>query len=347
MAIAQRRGFTLTELAVLMAVLALLLAMLIPMLAAGKGNNEEKVSANNLRQIGQMHVMYAKDWDGRQWTVTPDDLSVRLNFGAYPTNYPPDIAPPVPLGHDCSGQFWQTGRGWAIQPMWWPANCSIGNFRAWNTQRFNSYANNKVYDPLFWAPRDRSIENVQEYFDLPCEWPGAGTQFFFPTYCMSVAAQVDPEVYRGPSDGGSQQALDLPLGHQTPALASATYPDLKTHMLEHYWLNPLHRNYFIPGTGGVPWFYNMSTRSEPMTLFFDGSVRKLPVLEVLVSNHFVVTGGEDPLWADDPACFGTGGYFESFRADELRYHRPLVDETTSYHVFTRDGIQGRDTIFNK
>jgi len=350
-----RRGFTLIEALAATGAAAAALATLVVAMGSGQGDVRIAVSLNNLRTLGQMHATYASEWDGRQWTVTPDDLSERI--GGYHTSYDPSIAPPVGLGFDCEGEFHETSRGWAIQPMWYIVNCSLGNFRAWNTRPFHQYANGKVYDPLFWAPRDLDLptgdkndlrKRLRDLFTVDCEWPGEGTRFIFPTYCMSIAAQVDPRVYRGPQDGGSNRALDFPLGHRTPNLAAARYPELKTHMMEHFWLNPWPKPPFVPNTGGVPWFFNMSDRAEPATLFFDGSVRLLPNLEVLVSNDIVVRQGEDRLWADDRSCFGSGGYFENFAEPPSNFHvESLVDQTSSHHVFTRDGILGRDTIFSK
>jgi len=346
---ATRSAVTLIDtLAATLTVLALG-AMLIPALGAVDDNVEVEASKNNLRQLGMIHAIYAADWDGRQWTVTPDDLTL-ITHGVYHADYRNnDEVPPVGLGFDCGGEYSDTSRGWAIQPMWYDGNCALGNFRAWNTVPFHQYANGKVYDRMFWAPRDPMAElnpDIRDYWDLDCEWPGSGTPFIFPTYCMSIAAQVDPDVYRAPSRGGAQRALDLDFGHRTPDLASAKYPDLKTQMLEHWWLNPLPDPIVDPNTG-FPWFYNQSDRAMPAALFFDGSVRLLPNMEVLRSNDTVVRGGGDPLWNRDIGCFGSGGYFESYALPPSNLEtRGLVDQVSSHHVFTTDGILGRDTIFS-
>lgn len=357
----RRRALTTVETIVAALTIVVLLAILVPALGAAQHDFKLLQSMNNLRIIGTMHATYANDWEGRQWTHTPDNLS-EIVCAEYPDGYPSSGSacnghswkevPSVPLGFNCKGEFVTTRRGWAIQQLWYGINCSLGSFRAWNAQSFNNYANGKVYDLLFWAPRHLEYhsrrELIQSYIDLDCQWPGGGAPFFFPSYCTSVAAQVDPDVYRGPQAGGPQRALDLPLGHRTPNLANARYPDLKTHMIEHEWLNnwPAGHDPYIPDTGGIIWYYNASDRSEPATLFFDGSVRVLPVLEVLASNDLVVSGGEDRLWSEDLACFGNAGYFEtdSFPPSDSATFE-FVDMTTSYHVFTRDGILGRDTIF--
>jgi len=350
---AARRAVTLIDtLAATLTVLALG-AVLIPALGAVDDNFEVEASKNNLRQLGMIHAIYAADWDGRQWTVTPDDLTLILH-GSYPPrdySHIPEV-PAISLGFDCDGNEVFSSYGRFIQQSWWPGNCSLGNFRYWFTKPFNQYANGKVYDRLFYAPRHLLLPGdwadlLRERINTDCEWVGEEDTVLTPTYCMSLAAQVDPEVYAAPSRGGAQRALALDYGHRTPSLASAKYPDLKTHMIEHYWFNPPPEEPFIPGTGGVPWFFNMSDRAENATLFFDGSVRLLPNMEVLVSNDIVVRGGGDPLWNHDPGCFGSGGYFENSaqRGSTLEVHG-FVDQVSSHHVFTTDGILGRDTIFS-
>lgn len=343
-----RPGATLAETLITVACAGLILAMAMPLVAAVRGDSLVQQSLDNLRRLGAIHQAYAADWEGRQWTVTPDNLSEILDSSSYPLNYAsyPEV-PRVSLGF-CNGKEVTTAQGWAIQQMWYPANCTLGNFRAWNTDPFHQYANGRVYDRLFWAPRDPVLRDIpQKWFDGKDTWP-CGASFYFPTYAMSVAAQVDDAVFASAARGGPQQALDLPLGHRTPSLAQAKFPDQKTHMLEHYWLNPPPPDPFIAGTD-VPMFYNMSAASKPATLFFDGSVRLLPVIEVLVSNDQVRRGGGERLWQEDAHCFGSGGYFESYSLELSRDSslvEGLIDKTTSYHVFTRDGILGRDTIYS-
>jgi prepilin-type N-terminal cleavage/methylation domain-containing protein len=344
------RAFTLIELLVVISIIALLVGILLPAIGKSRDSAKVMVSMTNLRNFGAAHATYASEWNGRQWTTSPDDMSMIIGLGnAYTEFYPAsgntptgrDWAeiPSVPLGFTRSGQHMST-RGHAyIVPMWAPGNCSRGDFRAFHTKPFNQYINKKVYDSIFWAPKDYTIDEIiHQWQEDPGEYPEGSPPLYFSTYCMSVAAQVSPDVYRGPSAGDAQRARDLPAGHRTPNLSSATYPDLKTHMLEHYWLqnNPSES---IPGTAGVPWFFNMGPDSTPSTLFFDSSVRMMSVREAVSSSRRVVTQGEDELDANDPACFGTGGYFQSYGYAGANTR----GEINSYHVFTRDGIKGRDT----
>jgi prepilin-type N-terminal cleavage/methylation domain-containing protein len=338
-----KRAFTLIELLVVISIIALLIGILLPAIGKARDSAKVTISLSNLRNFGAAHATYASEWDGRQWTTCPDDLTLRMqargaaviqsNYGAYTGD-----VPPVPLGFDKNGTHWQTSQGWAILPMWWPGNCSLGSFRAFHTKPFNAYINKKVYDPIFWAPKDYTInDKIFQWQDDPGEWV-SGASFYFSTYCTSVAAQVSPDCYRGAQSGGSRRPDVLQGGFRSPNLSTATYPDLKTHMLEHYWLqqNPSES---IPNTGGVPWFFNMGPDSTPATLFFDGHTRMMSVREAVSSSRRVVAQGEDKLDADDPACFGNQGYFQTYGYAGANGR----GEINSYHVFTRDGIKGRDT----
>lgn len=334
----RKRGFTLIELLVVISIIALLIGLLLPAIGKARDSAKVTISLSNLRNFGAAHATYASEWNGRQWTTCPDDLTVMVTAPVWKTDYSAPV-PPVPLGFDKNGTHFQTFRGWAILPMWWPGNCSLGSFRAFHTKPFNQYINKKVYDPIFWCPKDYTInDKIYQWQDDPGEWVN-GASFYFSSYCTSVAAQVSPDVYRGVNQGGAQRADQLPAGHRSPNLSSATYPDLKTHMLEHYWLqnNPSES---IPGTGGVPWFFNMGPDSTPATLFFDGSCRMMSVREAVASSRRVVSQGGERLDANDPGCFGSGGYFQSYGYAGANTR----GEINSYHVFTRDGIKGRDTI---
>ncbi|QOJ17812.1 MAG: type II secretion system protein [Phycisphaeraceae bacterium] len=336
----RNRGFTLIELLVVISIVALLMGLLLPAIGKSRDSAKVAISMSNLRNFGAAHATYASEWNGRQWTVCPDDLTVMVPAPVIRSDYAGTRVPPVPFGYDKFGVHHQSTDGQFITPMWWPGNCSLGSFRAFHTKPFNQYVNKKIYDPIFWAPKDYTIQDrIFQFMEDPGEWPSVNPYFYKSTYCTSIAAQVSPDVYRGATQGFSQRPDALPAGFRSPNLSSATFPDLKTHMLEHYWLqnNPSES---IPGTAGVPWFFNMGPDSTPATLFFDGHVRMMSVREAVASSRRVVAQGGDKLDANDPACFGSGGYFQSYGYSGANGR----GEINSYHVFTRDGIKGRDTI---
>jgi len=343
------RGFTLIELLVVIAIIALLIGILLPAISGARDAALVSQSMANLRNFGAAHATYTAEWNGRQWTTCPDDLTMILggsgHQGTY-ASYAPQV-PPVPLGYDRNGNHHQTYQGWAIVPMWWPSNCSNGSFRAFHTKPFNQYLNNKVYDPVFWAPKDFTLEErIHQWMEDPGEWPsgqghsGENTDktLIFSTYCTSVAAQVDSRAFAGPSspDAGLTP-LSLPAGHRTPSMGQTRYPDLKSHMVEHRWLQrPPSPS--IPGTQGVPWFYNFGADSTPATLFYDSSVRMMSTRKAVQSSNIVESQGGDPLDAIDQLCFGSQGYFETYAYGGDR------TQINSWHVFTRDGILGRDFV---
>ena len=77
----QSRGFTLTELLVVMAILALLAATLLPALAGTKRNSKRAQCLSNLRQIYVGCSMYANDFNG--WYPI-------VSIGAF-NNYPTKV----------------------------------------------------------------------------------------------------------------------------------------------------------------------------------------------------------------------------------------------------------------
>ena len=77
----------------------------------------------------------------------------------------------------------------------------------------------------------------------------------------------------------------------------------------------------------------------PATLFYDGSVRMMGVMEAMSSDRRNVrqTGGEEDghgLWSRDTP-YGEDGYYISDGYDFA---------ATSYHILTIDGVRGRDTV---
>jgi hypothetical protein len=76
--------------------------------------------------------------------------------------------------------------------------------------------------------------------------------------------------------------------------------------------------------------------SLPVTLFYDGSVRLMGILEAMSSDRRTARQNSDQagLWTRDTS-FGTAGYFIEDAYDFA---------ATSYHILTIDGVRGRDTI---
>ena len=131
-------------------------------------------------------------------------------------------------------------------------------------------------------------------------------------------------------------------------MGSIRYPTLKTHMLEHPWLQNVRRvcnaafESSSPFPGACePYYFNHGFESTPATLFYDGHVRLMGTQEALNANrrHLGQTG--IGLWSIDTPFEGgydpsdPGGYFMDFAYDFT---------ATSYHILTIDGALGRDTL---
>lgn len=340
-----KRGFTLVELMVVIGIIALLIGLLMPALGSTHDAGRLMVSMANLRGLGTAHATYASEWNGRQWTVTPDDLTVilRESGNGYLWRYaeedgaPEYLIPAVPLGFDRNGRWHETRRHIAMAPYYQPrpGGCRGGNYLYYHTRPFNQYMNGKFFDRMFWAPKDYVLEAwVRDAWEDPGEWPvGRRIRTFWSTYAMSMAAQFSPQVMARDSVG-YRHPLRLAAGHRTPNLASARYPELKTHMLEMWWLQGPPSEH-IPGSR-APWLFNLGQDSTPATLFYDGHVRLLGVREAVRSNARVVQqGGDSLVISSDPGCSGRNLWFENRAYNGQR--------VSSFHMYTADGILGRDT----
>ncbi len=341
----RRRGFTFTDLVIVLTAVALLVAVVVPALGRLRGSSGFTVSMSNLVTQHVAHLMYAADWDGRQFTVSRDD------FGAHGNNLATYLNSPVrnyfiPLGWS-QGNLWVFVQSPALhEPLVFQGpGAGFGSFRIYNFPTgFHDYVNGRTYDPIFFAPNDTvPFEFVEAAFDDPDELVLIGGPFVRPpSYALSPAAMFHPQIMRAPSAGGWQNPWNLADGFASPPLFAAAYPDLKTHMIEHHWVQspPAECNPVFgdngPYGGCQPYFFNQGIDSVSVALFFDGHVRSLPNSEVFAADQQILkqTGGVDGLWSRDTPL-GADGYFIESGFDGS----PL-----SHHVLTTDGILGRDTL---
>ena len=348
-------GFTMLELLVVVLIVALLLAVALPVIGKVRGDAGVQGSMANLVTLDVAHVLYAADWNGRQVTWAPDDLGA---FGSV-ANYDDAHGCGGWHGEGCRNLFWGwscdgTFYGcpmfvaacqWIYQPMGFPGSGGIdgfGTFRLMNTKRFFYYVNGRCHDATFFAPNDTVVlASAQECLDTTCEFDSV-CSVVPPSYALSPAAMFHPDVMRANAAGGWQSAWDLDHGFESPGLFQAQYPDLKTHLIEHHWVqdppaecNPAMEP-LIDLLDCEPYYFNHGIDSTPVTLFYDGHVRLLPNTEVFAADQQILkqTGGVDGLWHRGTP-FGEDGYFIQFGYDGV----PL-----SHHILTTDGILGRDTL---
>ncbi len=356
------KGFTIIELLVVISIIALLVGILLPAIGKARDNARVNVSKNNLRQIGTALKTYASDWADRQVTYCRDnlgqydgDVSI-YNQRVYGGGGAMEVHPPIIAGWAyVNGTYQGPFAYWSddssrimFQPMHFPdtpGTCS--NCSAWGWFRFglqpkpmNDYFNGRYHDPIYYAPKDRvALDPLEPCFEVPGEFvaePDACNPAWS-SYALSPAALFAPAVFADNGNGVFwTEPWKLPNGYRVPTIGQSRYASLKTNVLEHAWLQnpklPCNSSF----TGCEPYYFNHGFQSVPVTLFFDGSIRLMGVLEAMSSDRRVSAQNNEGigLWSRDTSL-GEDGYFIPDAYDFVE---------TSFHILTIDGIKGRDTI---
>ncbi|MHC4989466.1 MAG: type II secretion system protein [Planctomycetota bacterium] len=355
------RAFTIVELLVSISIIVILIGVLLP--AIGKARDQARVSTSvsNLRQLGQALAAYAAEWNDRQVTLVDD------NLGRYGSSVSAAIVtyqqanqrahPGIIYGWGLlsggqrvmCGRAMNAGNSPLIMPISFvstgPFGSHFGWFRITNVVQINRYLNGQHYDPIFYAPKDRVVlEAIDHCLEAPDEMRCTPNCWHvniggWPTYCLSPAGLYAPQVMRNEGAGGWQDPFDLDAGFRAPAMSQALYPDLKTHMLEHHWLQNARAD-CNPGFVGVyngcePYYFNHSWESVPVSLFFDGHVGPLGVRESEQADARLRSQtGTHGTW-NRSTPWGGDGYVSDIGYDFA---------TTSFHILTNDGIRGRDRL---
>jgi len=359
------RAFTIIELLVVVSIIALLVGILLP--AIGKAREQANLTKSqaNIKQIGTALASYAAEYHDRQLTFIVDDfshygtdgVSAVINY-ANSTGYQHS---PVNLGYG-QGGIW----GYYLPPVsvGSPSNwvtivpidfaTKFGSFRLINARQLNTYVNGRFYDPVFYAPKDTAvISTVEPHYDMADEFnypPGV----FFSSYILSPAAMFSPDVLGLNKSNNKYFTSPFAMqgGFRSPAMSQASYGNLKSHVIEHHWLqnrkkicNPAFAGGGTYG-GCEPYYYNASWDSSPVVLFYDGHVSQIGTKEAQGDcKRMVVQSAANPpahgLWSKDTPMGGgyedynNGGYYQDITLDWT---------ATSFHILTTDGIKGRDII---
>jgi prepilin-type N-terminal cleavage/methylation domain-containing protein len=364
----QRRGFTIVELLVVVAIIALLIGILLP--AIGKAREQALVSQSesNLRQIATAHGSYAGAWNDRQPTYIPDDFSVYGdNYAQALANYQQtngQLIPIAVIGYERNFVWiWNyapnatsgTARGYLPLDFSASGGSWFGNFRIPNNRAFSTHLNGRFYDPVFYAPRDRVVMEVAlRAFEYPGEFDPftqgvTSTQAIWASYCLSPAAMMSPDVLRNHNGSYFRNPWFLPGGWRSPSYGMALYPTLKTHMLEHHWLQNMNKECSPFWDGGTyencePFYFNHSIVSSPVTLFYDGHIELVGTMTADNAHKRLLAQAGHGLWSKDTTLGGAytpdfvganGGYFSGFAEDWTN---------TSFHILTIEGIRGRDLV---
>jgi len=363
----QRTAFTMIELLVVVAIIAVLLGVLLPALGQAREQAQITASQANLRQLATAHRAYAADHNDRQLTFIDDTISTygRDTMDAFFT-FATDIAPPPPIVFGVGPH--PTIPTQPITYVYFAGETHLpisfenrfGSFRFINAVPFNQYIGGRYLDPVFYAPRDEVVTDVVEpMFDTPWEidpplFPG--DSFSWSSYVMSPAAMYHPRIFS--SREGWTNPWQTRAGFRCPSFSEAVFPELKSHMLEHHWLQNRRAacNDQVPSGFGTydgcePFYFNHGMDSVPQVAFYDGHVASLGVREVLEADtrlksqmHDNPNASDNGLWRRDTPM-GQFGYFEelAWGYASQGYSTDTVPRT-SFHILTNEGILGRDTM---
>ena len=337
-----RKGFTVIELLVVISIIALLVGILLPAIGKARDTARVTLSQNNLRQISTSTNLYASEWNDRQWTMAPDNLAAWGNLQGYVDNNPGGGTQDPALPYLILG--WADGALWVYIGLNQPIDFDdgFGTFRVPNAKQLSQYVNGQFYDWTYYAPKDRVVTDlVGTLLDNPGEYDLVNDQEWWSSYCLSPAAMFNPDVFSEESD--TVDPWSLPAGFKCPTMGAAKYAELKTHIIEHHWLQnsrPAACNPSFPnGTynGCEPYYFNGGHESVPMCAFYDGHVQGLGVQSAFVADRRVRQAGGMGLWHR-----GTPWQDNGYYQDESQWFNFLAQ--TSFHILTTDGIYGRDHL---
>ncbi|MFO0829960.1 MAG: hypothetical protein U0572_17595 [Phycisphaerales bacterium] len=341
-----RRGVTLLEVCIVVALAIILAAISIPALATVGCSSMRTRSRQNLAALARAHTAYAADWTNRQFTMVPDDVGAFGGCGGYISAG--NCITGASLGTNCNGLNIEFTVGCAgnancgnfdyVNPIAFSgANVTFGAYRIPNAAGFQPYVDGRFYSPTFYAPDDAAIiGSVEPYFASRCSYAGVASAPVWSSYAYSPSAMLGLGVLT--RQAGYKNPNTLATGYASPPITAAVYPSLKTQIMEFRAIEGQCAPWDTPCDS---YQFNQLYEARPLGLMFDGSVRIVSPREAMESDQRVkVTSSsqfliEKGLWVRNTPLGpnGVGG---------AQAYDFLVD--TSYHFLTGDGIAGRDVV---
>jgi prepilin-type N-terminal cleavage/methylation domain-containing protein len=375
------KAFTIIELLVVVSIIALLVGILLP--AIGKARDQAQLTRSqaNVKQISTAAFTYASEWADRQPTFISDNMasygdSAEEAFTEY-GNQVPGGHPWIWLGYGQSAAGAGVVYGYAplgssatiertsvFQPIDFVGTATandekrMGSFRLVQVRAVNTYVNGRFYDPVYYAPKDTAVINsVEQVWDNANEFVALGGTARFSSYCFSAAAMFNPAVLSqtGSGDTFYQNPWSIKGGFRSPGMSQALFPNLKTHIMEHHWLQNRKKPCapaFVNGIydGCQPYMFNHAFNSQPVTSFFDGHVEQMGQEQSIQGSvRLVAQTGNDHngLWSMDSPLGPPGApAYDAIPAGDFGYFMQAGQDwsKTSYHILTLEGIKGRDLL---
>ena len=236
-----------------------------------------------------------------------------------------------------------------VQPIDMASGDGFGWFRIPNAKQFSQYLSGRFYDQVFYAPKDRVRERDPRALPRRSRASSStalGTSdVVWSSYCLSPAAPVQPR--RAALGRQDPEELQEPLVPQWRIQGSGAGTGAVSRRSRRTWSSitgsSRPRGDCNPGfEGGTydncePYYFNLAFESVPMSLFYDGHVEGLGVREARAADRKSLNQSGHGLWSRDTP-YGEDGYFM-----DVSYDNPSGPGMgTSFHIFTTDGILGRD-----
>ena len=246
-------------------------------------------------------------------------------------------------------------------------NLPMDNFGTWrypNALQVAEYMNGLPLHKAYFSPKDtialRTLEGCETLNGSYCVssrgqsiwgWDAAwnSNMILAPSsYCISPALMYNAQVYAWNEDAGItfKDPMDINTGFRPSTTDQAQFPNLKSWLMEHYWLQnavtDCSMNWdgtWYDNLGGCwdgcePFHFNQSYKSAPVTAFTDGHVGTFEVAQASRDDELIAQNNGMGLWHRDTGD-GDNGYMLANRSDWV---------TWSGHTHTTGGIKGRDIL---